>query len=677
MLRLNYIPTWLVTFLGIGIIIGDHFTFNLEYLLIVILVVIILLIISYFKSNNTFIVPIYFSIITFILFLIIGISTITLHIDSSNKKHYSNLLKKENQLILQIDKTLKPNLFYKRYWANIIQLNGQNIKGKILVNILKDSMNRKLKVDDIIFTKCKIFEINSPLNPYEFDFKGYLQKKQIYYQIKLKNHDLLFLDKRASTTKGLSSRVRNKINLNLQKFNFTEDQFAIINALLLGQRQEISTDLYENYKNAGAVHILAISGLHIGIILFILNFLLKPIEIIKNGKNIKLIILIFFLWAFAFLSGLSASVVRAVTMFTAIVIGLLIKRRTNGNNNLIISMFFLLLFHPVYLFDVGFQLSYLAVFFIINLQPKLAKVYQPKQKIVRYFWLLFTVTIAAQIGVLPLSLFYFHQFPSLFFISSMVIIPFLGIILGIGFLIILLALFEILPIMFFEFYGSIINALNSFVAFISHQESFIFQNISLSFILTITIYFILIFGLKFLKNKSLINIMIILLSIIILQGILIYEKYNLLTTNEFIIFNTTRNTLITDRKNSFLTILHDIDKETSGKRNRIKNYRISIGNSESTETKTLKNILTFDNKKMLIIDSTAVYSNYIIKPEYLLLRQSPKINLERILIEMQPETVIVDGSNYRSFIKKWEKTSKKQKINFYNTSKNGAFIHLY
>ncbi len=308
MLKLDYIPTWLIFFLCTGILLGYRFTFQYEYLLIGILLLTIILILLFFKANKTFQTPLSFSMISFTIFIFIGIATITIHIDTLNKKHYSKFLAKENQTILQIDKILKTNSFYQSYWANVVQINNQNVKGKILLSILKDSVTREFNVDDVILVKNEIIFIKPNLNPYEFNYKKYLQKQQIYHQIKLKDCEILLLSDKKSTIKGFASRVRNKINQNLQKFNFSKDQLAIINALLLGQRQDISTDLFENYKNAGAVHILAISGLHIGIILLILNFLLKPIELIKKGKILKLVILVIILWGFAFLAGLSASV---------------------------------------------------------------------------------------------------------------------------------------------------------------------------------------------------------------------------------------------------------------------------------------------------------------------------------------------------------------------------------
>ena len=143
------------------------------------------------------------------------------------------------------------------------------------------------------------------------------------------------------------------------------------------------------------MHILAVSGLHVGIVLMLLNLLFKPIEYIKHGKAIKVMIILLILWGFAIVAGLSASVTRAVTMFSVVAIAMHLNRPTNIYNTLAISIFILLSFKPMFLFDVGFQLSYVAVLAIVTIQPLLNKLWKPKWKAFDFLWNIFTVTIAA------------------------------------------------------------------------------------------------------------------------------------------------------------------------------------------------------------------------------------------------------------------------------------------
>ena len=152
---------------------------------------------------------------------------------------------------------------------------------------------------------------------------------------------------------------------------------SVIKALLLGQRNDLSTELLDSYKNAGAIHILALSGLHIGILLLLLNYLFYPLTYLKNGIIFKTVLVLLCLWSFAFVAGLSASVVRAVTMFSFFAYGKALNRVNNGFNLTAISAFGLLFFNPNYLFQVGFQLSYAAVIAIIWIYPKLQRFWYP------------------------------------------------------------------------------------------------------------------------------------------------------------------------------------------------------------------------------------------------------------------------------------------------------------
>src|SRR5690606_7904768 len=172
----------------------------------------------------------------------------------------------------------------------------------------------------------------------------------------------------------------------------------IIQALVLGEKKDIDKNLYNEYAAAGAVHILAVSGLHVGILYFILAFLLNPLKRIKSGSYLHAIIIVLLLWGFAMLSGLSPSVTRAVTMFSFFAVAGIFGRQTNTLNTLFLSFLTLLIINPMWLFQVGFQLSYLAVFFIVWLQPIFYKVGYSKSRIIRKIWTIISVTIAAQIG---------------------------------------------------------------------------------------------------------------------------------------------------------------------------------------------------------------------------------------------------------------------------------------
>ena len=370
---LNFTIIKLTFCLIVGILIG--YLLNLPITLTLFLTgsFLIALLISLISSKNKFIKTIWFEIFTYIIIILVGVLTTHLHNQKNFSNHYTKQFLNEidtlKTITFRIREVLKPGNYYDKYIIDILKVDDTLCKGKSLLNIKKKSTQSLLNVDDAFITKTDFKDLIHPLNPHQFDYKNYLKKKYIYHQLFISDESLLKVNSNTNTLFGIANKIRNSINLKLQSYNFKPDELAIINALLLGQRQDISKEVYSSYTNAGAIHILAVSGLHVGIILLILSFILKPIERFKHGKLIKTVLLVGFLWSFALITGLSASVTRAVTMFSIVAIALNLKRPTNIYNTLAISMFVILLIKPMFLFDVGFQLSYLAVFAIVIIDP--------------------------------------------------------------------------------------------------------------------------------------------------------------------------------------------------------------------------------------------------------------------------------------------------------------------
>ncbi|MDC9722469.1 MAG: ComEC/Rec2 family competence protein [Urechidicola sp.] len=674
---LQFVPVQITIFLLFGIYTGYYSTISFENLLPFILVgLLLILAIQYWRANKSFKRNLFFNSTTYLLSFFIGIATITINNDLNNQKHYTHYITSDATIILVVEKELKSGNYYDKYEASVININDKSTIGTILLNIQKDSLE-KLKVDDKLYLKSTFKELIAPMNPYYFNYKEYLKKQNIYHQLFTNHQEFLMLNPRQFSFKGLAAQFRERVNFALIKNNFKGDELAVINALLLGQRQEISPELIQSYTGAGAIHILAVSGLHVGIILLILNFIFKPIERFKNGKTIKLILVVSLLWAFAFVAGLSASVVRAVTMFTAVAIGWQVNKPTNVYNTLTISMFFLLLFNPYFLFDVGFQLSYLAVFSIVWIQPLLYSFWKPKFKLLDYFWKLLTVSVAAQFGIIPISLYYFHQFPSLFFISNLVIIPFLGAILLGGVLIILLSLLNILPNILATVYNYLIRAMNLVVDWVAHQEDFLFRDISFSLLMVVSSYAMIVFGTRFLTKRNSNRLIGFCLALILFQSTFIYEKQQRLLTDEFIIFHKSRNSMLGKRMGNHMEFYHSLDSVTLAKDKVLRQYKVGVGALEIQSTNTIPNIMQFNTKRILIIDSLGVFQLKSYSPDLIFLQQSPKINLVRLIDSLNPKMIVADGSNYKSYIKRWELTCEQKNTPFHYTGQKGAYVLKY
>ena len=360
---LEYLPLHFLLFLILGICVqfyADFWPYEIVKLLLIVLSSIGLLFL--FKKKTIFI------FIAWILFFFVGMSSVFIHDTTKRTSYFEKSISQNHTSVLEIKEVLKPNDYYAKYQAEVVQVNGHQTTGVVLLNFRKDTLLKQLKVDDKLFIQQEFTELNAPLNPHQFEYRKYLARQGIHRQVFLNSNEFLLLDSNSESFLGGISKIRGGIQESLQR-HFSKDEYGVINALLLGQRQEVSKGLIDDYAKAGAIHILAVSGLHVGIVLLILSFLLKPLERIRYGKNIKLILIVLFLWFFALLAGMSASVVRAVTMFSAVAIGQFLQKKNAIEYSLIFSMFVLLLCKPMFLFDVGFQLSYLAVFGIVWVQP--------------------------------------------------------------------------------------------------------------------------------------------------------------------------------------------------------------------------------------------------------------------------------------------------------------------
>jgi len=664
----EYLPLHFTVLLILGIVIQFYTQFwCYGFTSLLILVASILLLLSIFKNR------VVTTILSFGIFFFVGVSSVYFNNDRNYNNYYKKYLVKNSLVTFKVSKVLKPSIYNDKYEVEVVKIDSKSTIGNILLNVKKDSANSSLKVDELIISKAVFKELMSPLNPYQFNYKSYLAKQGMYQQLFVDSDEYKSLGYGNSSLKGLAARCRTKIQKSLLKYNFKNDELGVINALLLGQRQDISKELTTDYQKAGAIHILAVSGLHVGVILLILSFLFKPIERLKNGAFLKAFLIVLVLWAFAFIAGLSASVVRAVTMFTFLAIGLSFHKKNVVFFSLISSLFFLLIAKPMFLFDVGFQLSYLAVFGIIWIQPKLYAVWKPKFKMVHFFWQLFTVSIAAQVGVLALSIYYFQQFPTLFLLSNLVIVPCLMYILIGGVLVFLLALLNLLPQFFADIYGSVISLMNGFVSWISMQEQFLLKEISISLIMMVSIYVFIFSGVQFLIHRKAKKLLYFLLAIFILQIIFLYELKENNDQKELIIFHKSRKSVIGERIGKRLFLQHNLDTLNFKNDYSLKSYRIS-GKIEQIHQATFNNFINFQNKNILIVDSLGVYKiKGLVKP-IVVLQNSPKINLLRLLQHLDPIQIVADGSNYRSDINRWEIICAKQDVPFHYTGDKGAFI---
>ena len=242
-------------------------------------------------------------------------------------------------------------------------------------------------------------------------------------------------------TQDKFAKTKDYLKERYEKLGFNGDELAILTALTVGEKEELSEEIKEVYSVSGASHVLAISGLHIGLLYAVLWILLTPLRKRKHFKFMSVLLIVSTLWLFAALTGFPASVVRSVTMFSLIALSSLTQERPHTINTLASAAFVMLLFQPLWLFEIGFQMSFAAVLAIVTLNPFFSSLWPTKNKILSRFRDLLSVSIAAQIGVAPIVAFYFHRFSIYFILANLWAIPMVTLIMYMTLLMLVLSPF--------------------------------------------------------------------------------------------------------------------------------------------------------------------------------------------------------------------------------------------
>lgn len=293
----------------------------------------------------------------------------------------------------------------------------------------------QLKAGDKIVFKGKMMSPRNAGNPYEFNYERYLYIKGVSGRCYLTLHDWCITGRDRCNLRAAALSWRARLLEQYRRWGFGGDNLAVLSALTLGYKGDLSGDVKEDYATAGASHILALSGLHLGILYMIIDFLLSLFWRRQRwGEWVKAVVTITLLWTFAFVVGLAPSVVRAALLFSLFGVARCMGREGSTLNSLAFAAMVMLLYSPRYLFDVSFQLSFAAVFAIVLLQPPLYRMLpiHPRHRLAGYLWGVVTVSLAAQIGTAPLILCYFSNFPLYFLLTNLLIVP-------LAFVIILLA----------------------------------------------------------------------------------------------------------------------------------------------------------------------------------------------------------------------------------------------
>lgn len=592
--------------------------------------------------------------IVFLAGMSLGILAYNIHYEPNDSKHYLHKLSPEKtySLVGRIE-----HIKNRQVIVALQPIETANYRGK-LVLYLRDTLRENALGQAILF-HSKLSPIAPAQNPYQFDYKRYMEHQGIYWQ----GYPTCYEIKDAPSFSPFikAKQLQGYLAATLSHYPFSKETVGVLKALVLGVRSDITPELYQQYINAGAVHILAISGLHIGIITYLLTLFISLV-VPAHRKGVKIALLLVFLLTYAAITGFSASVLRAVVMFGGYSIAYLAESRRARYDSLLFSAFILLLCKPTFLFEVGFQLSYMAVLSIALFLP-LGEKYRFENRFLNFFWDIIKVSIAAQIGVLPLSLYYFHQFAGLFLVTNILILPLLGIILSVGIGVVLLASIQLLPYWLIVCYEKALSLMNHIIGYIASVEQLVIRDVYFDTICLCLCYLAIVWAVIYLRARKVKFVYFFFLTLLSLQTYFFYLKYESGKKEQLIVFHQYKKTVIALQQGREATFY--LSDTLSVPHTLIKNF-CTQQQVSNLHYKVLENIVPFKEDFLTIIDDK-FYLDTSYPTHYLLLRNNPKIHLEKFLSNIRPKMLIADGSNYPFIIEKWKYTCQRLQIPFYDT----------
>lgn len=631
----------------------------------------LVLAVSWYFSTKSLTQRPYFAIIMSLSAFMFGLSASVIQYPPAAKSHYSRFIKDGTPLIKGvISERIKSDNYNEKYFLEVNAVGRQRATGILLLTIPKDSLTKHLHPGDALVIAGSPEPIAQPFNPYSFNYAAYMEKQGIFHQIRIKDNYI-----QTGVIKNFDYYIglfRDRLIGSFTIHNFNPEVQNTFNALVFGQRQDLDKAITESYKNAGVMHILAISGLHFAVLFYVLTIVMKPFTYLgRRGRLMQFLAILALLWGFAFITGLSASVVRSVVMFTFICTGRYFNREANIYNSLAISFLVLILFKPTFLFDAGFQLSYLAVFGIVAFEPVYKKLRFSRYRAVNYATDLLTVSLAAQIAVLPLSLYYFGQLPLLFLLTNLVVIPLSNLILVTGLLTLLLNfLWAAAALVFGKLLGYGIEVMNDFIRIIASWDSFVLRDIPFTILLTIGLYGVILLLVRWLYGMTFRRSAALLAGILAFQCMAAATMHYYKNQSHFIVFHDRKNPAIAIKEPDSLTVMSKNNLVLNS--NSIKTYRKAVFNPAVTHA-PLENALWFKGKRILVLDADAVFPPSA-SPDVLILTQSPNINLERLITQLKPSCIVADGTNRPKDLSIWKATCAKEKIPFHATAEKGFYM---
>ena len=624
-------------------------------------------------------------IVTSILFFSIGAMLAWQKDIRNNKQWLGNFYKDKDALIATLDeppvektKSIKANAT-----VSYLLQNGQSIpvKGKIILYFKKDSSLQLAYSSQIIFKKS-LQEIKNSGNPGGFDYKKYSLFQGVTHQVYLKPGEFEVLgDKKEKWFRKFIYSSREKV-LDILRSNIKGDrELGLAEALLIGYKDDLEQSLVQSYTNTGVVHIIAISGLHLGLIYWLLALVLKPLKKKRKTRWLSPVLIISGLWMFSLLAGAQPSILRSALMFTCIVLGESLSKKTSIYNTMAVSAFILLCINPYWLWDVGFQLSYAAVLSIIIFMRPIYNWFYIKNKVLDFLWKLNAVTLAAQILTVPLSIYHFHQFPNLFILTNFLAVPLSSAILLAEIFLCIISFIPAVAVLIGKLISWLIWLMNTYIEKIEAIRFSLWDGLQIS-ILQAVLLILFAIGISYwLMEKSAKGLKFGLLAFL---GFVALRSYSFMQSNQqqkIIVYNVPQKRaidIVNGRDYFFIgdsdLLTNDFARNFHLKPSRVL-YRIKDVDTLDNLT-VYENYLSYNGKHILLLDETVSFLPQESKHpvDLLVISKNPKVYMKKLAASLDIKQVVFDGSVPAWKANYWKKDCDSLHIPWYDVTTKGAFV---
>jgi competence protein ComEC len=599
--------------------------------------------------------------------------------------HYTNSVDMPGLMIVQIEEVPfeMPNSL--RLVANIkARKQGDTLitlAGKVMLLLPLDSASAKLKYGDELAINSKLQPIPPPLNPYEFDYGQYLANKHIYYQLTPKPTRWYATGSNTgSAAFGWLAHVRNKALAKLKTHIADPALYGVASAMLLGYRDNLDSDTRQRYTLTGSMHVLAVSGMHVGLLCLLLWGLLQPLKAM-NKLWLRLTILLIVVWFYAILTGMSPSVLRASLMFSLYAIGETIKRKPDSLNIIAASALMLLLWEPLQILDVGFQLSYMAVLGIVFFYKPLRNIWPIKHKTPRLLWEGTCISVAAQLATLPLVLYYFHQLPLYALLANAAMLVLAPAVMISG---LLLLVFNWVPgfaWLLGKFLFASLWLMNELLGFIAQLPNVVWKAIYPTPIEMALMLGMVIFAMLATKMRIVKPAMGMAGFVVLLFGINNYQLYEQKMQQQLAIYQYPNYTALVTLNglNSDLWADCEALEDTIKMERTIYPFLYANGNGNpqinGLDKPNTNEYGMIGGKRFALLRNYTRRNlpNEPLKLDYLVIANNPNISMIQIKQVYQAQTIILDGSSNIKGAERWMQECKVLGLDCHNT-RNGAFI---